>query len=229
MSNSASPSTPEDSVPADFVALAKRWYPKVYLILLTFIWQGYDLLLKELPAGINEEDLERSITQSLELRIRRRMSGDEPFDIQHGPYERETRKSLLGQPPEYDLAFVLRADERIMWPIEGKVLETDRSIAEYKKGVEKFLTCYYAPFSSEGAMLGYLLSGTSVNAFRNLEVRIPCTLVAHPDFPGRPSKMSDHSRRVESGKSYPIAFRCHHLILGFFGFSRSKKPQSRQP
>src|SRR6266480_4005202 len=74
MSNSAAPGMPVDTVPTDFVALAKRWYPKVYLILLTFIWQGYDLLLKELPAGINQEDLERSITQSLELRIRRKMS-----------------------------------------------------------------------------------------------------------------------------------------------------------
>ncbi len=213
-----------DLVPADFVALARRWYPNLSNKLLTFVWQGYDLLMKELPAGIDERDLERSITQSLELRIRRVMSGDEPFQIQHDPYERETMKNQPAQPPQYDLAFLLREDERIMWPLEAKVLETDTSVGEYVKDLTgEFLTCRYSPFSSEAAMLGYLLSGIADKVFGQLEEKIPCTLVAHPSFPNRPAKTSAHSRRVPPGKTYPVSFRCHHLILAFPGFSRTKK------
>jgi hypothetical protein len=80
-------------VPSEFVSLAGRWCANQSALLLTFVWEGYDLLLTELPAGIDPNDLERSITQSLELRIRRVMTGDEPFDIQHGPFERETMKA----------------------------------------------------------------------------------------------------------------------------------------
>jgi hypothetical protein len=77
-----------------------------------------------------------------------------------------------GQPPEYDLAYVLRADERIMWPLEAKVLETDGDVGEYIKDLKnEFLTCRYAPFSSEGAMLAYLLSGKPEIVFGNLAQR----------------------------------------------------------
>ena len=170
------------SAPSEFVSLAGRWCANQSALLLAFVWQGYDLLVAELPAGTNPKDLERSITQSFELRIRKVMSGDEPFDIQHSPRERETMKSR-GQPPEYDLAFVLRADERIMWPLEAKVLETDDDVAAYVTDVKnEFLTCRYAPFSSEGAMLGYLLSGIPKNVFANVAGSIPCHLTAHQDF-----------------------------------------------
>jgi len=140
------------SVPQEFVSLAGRWCSNQSANLLAFVWQGYDLLLAELPAGTDPKDLERSITQSLELRIRRAMSGDEPFDIQHGPYERETMMPPPSQPPQYDLAFVLRANERIMWPLEAKVLEADRkgAVRQYIKDVKnEFLTCRYARFQAK--------------------------------------------------------------------------------
>src|SRR2546423_259780 len=130
------------SVPIDFVILANRWYPDLSDKLLTFVWEGYDLLLDDFPNGIDERDLERSITQSLELRIRRVMSGDEPFEIQHGPYERETMQPPPAQPPQYDLAFILREDERLMWPLEAKVLKTDKAVGKYVKDLKnEFLTC----------------------------------------------------------------------------------------
>ena len=86
------------------------------------------------------------------------MSGDEPFYVQHGPFERETMRPPPAQPPEYDLAFVFRADERIMWPIEAKVLETPGGVADYVRDIrEEYLKCRYGPFSASGAMLAYLL------------------------------------------------------------------------
>ena len=103
------------------------------------------------------------------------------------------------------------------------MLETDGAVGAYKNDVlNEFLRCRYAPFSSEGAMLGYLLAGTVENVFRNLEAKIPCVLAAHPEFPSRPCKISDHSRHVDIGKLYPTRFRCHHLILEFSGFARRR-------
>jgi len=219
---------PRDSVPADFVALAKRWYPDLSVNLLTFVWRGYDLLVEELPAGIDKQDLERSITQSLELRIRRVMSGDEPFDIQHGPYERETMQPPPAQPPQYDLAFILREDERSMWPLEAKVLKTDTAVGKYVKDLKnEFLTCRYSPFSSQAAMLGYLLRGKPDKVFQSLEAKVPCTLSAHPSLPDRPGRMSDHIRSVAKGKPYPAAFRCHHLVMAFPGFARIRQATKR--
>ena len=212
------------SVPSEFVSLAGRWCADQSAILLTFVWEGYDLLLAELPAGINPKDLERSITQSLELRIRRVMTGDEPFDMQHGPYERETMRAQPAQPPQYDLAFVLRVAEWIMWPLEAKVLETDGTVGEYVKDVNnEFLTCRYAPFSSEGAMLAYLLSGSPKNVFANLAAKIPCRLAVHQGFLHRPHAVSEHQRQVETGKPYPRDFCCHHLVLEFRSLGRGSR------
>ena len=52
-----------------------------------------------------------------------------------------------------------------------------------------------------------------VQAFTNIETKVPCTLNDHPDFPIRDHKTSDHQRVVPSGKSYPVNFRCHHLLF----------------
>ena len=210
------------SVPSEFVSLAGRWCSNQSANLLAFVWQGYDFLLAELPAGTDPKDLERSITQSLELRIRRAMSGYEPFDIQHGSYERETMMPPPSQPPQYDLAFVLRANERIMWPLEAKVLETDAKVGQYIKDINyEFLTCRYAPFSSEGAMVSYLLSGNPEKVFENIEAKIPCQLTTHPEFANRPHKFSEHKRSVKKGKPYPCEFRCHHLIFEFYSLVRA--------
>jgi hypothetical protein len=174
---------------------------------------------------VDNRDLERSLTQLFEVRIRREMSGDEPFYVQHGPYERETMKKR-GQPPQYDLAFVLNADERIMWPLEAKVLETAAAVSDYVSDVrEQFLACRYAPFCSEGAMLGYLLAGSPGEVFSNIAAKIPCILEEHPKFRSRAHRTSRHRREIPAGKRYPAEFSCHHLILEFFGVRR-RRPSS---
>lgn len=220
---------PHKSVPKDFVALAKRWYPDLSTILLTFVWRGYDLLTAELPAGIDKRDLERSISQSLEPRIRRVMSGDEPFYIQHGPYERESMLQPPAQPPLYDMAFVFRADERLMWPLEAKVLKTDLSVGDYVNELRReFLTCRYAPFSSEAAMIAYLLRGKPTRVFQKIAKKVPCTLLYNPGFPTRPCRISDHNRSVQAGKHYPVAFRCPHLVLLFPSLAPAKKRRRKR-
>jgi hypothetical protein len=209
-------------MPHDFTLIAREWCRDQSAMLLGFVWNAYDQMLDDKPP-LDGGDLERSITERLFHRIDRTMSRFEPFYLLHEPKERESRKSNRGQPPEYDLAFVLRMDETVMWPLEAKVLETPANISDYVNALlEKFLKCKYAPFCSEGAILGYLLSGSPADAFSAIASEVPCVLSNHPSFTSRPHKLSRHNRSVPTGKSYPVTFHCHHLILEFRGLARTR-------
>ena len=205
-----------------FIALARAWMANPSKQFVALVWAAY-ADMRSAPPAIDNRDLERSITQLLEPRIRKAMSGDEPFYVQHGPYERETMQPSPAQPPQYDLAFVLRADERIMWPIEAKVMETPKKVALYVKDVrDEFLTCRYGPFSNSGAMLGYLLEGESADALSAIETALGCKLAPLIDYPGKPGSLSRHNRVVPAGKLYPARFECYHLILSWPGLKRAR-------
>jgi hypothetical protein len=204
--------------PPEFLQLARIWFPDASERLLGYIWSGLDKFTTEVLSEINitggEEELERSITQLLEPRIRAAMPAHSPFYIQHAARENETRLRPPAQAPEYDLAFCLYSNPRVMWPIEAKVLDTAGQVAEYIKEIHgNFLTCRYAPFSSEAAMLIYLVSGNINQLFNNLEVKIPCTLDLYRSFRDRPHRVSSHTRHVPAGKSYPEQLSLHHLVL----------------
>ena len=214
-------SRPQPPIDAAFVAGASSWLRDSEDMLLHHVWEGFDELARTRPA-FDGRDLERSITERLESCIQDRMSGYEPFTVQHGPHERETMQLPPAQPPQYDIAFVFRADSRVMWPLEAKVLETPRTLAAYVNDVnEQFLTCRYAPFSPSGAMLGYLLSGDAVDVFSGLSTRLECELEIPVRYAERPSRVSMHIRSVPTGKLYPKDFRCHHLIVKFSGVART--------
>lgn len=207
-------------VTEEFAQLASKWHSDFSKILLGWIWAGYDLLKEEILSktdwSLAKDDLEREISEKLERRIRRIMPHPSvcDIDIQHEPKERETRESPPAQPPEYDIVFIINSNERIMWPIEAKILKTDGSISEYVKDIrDEFLTCRYAPFSSEGAMLGYMLSGKPAKAFSKIEKSLGIKLSKHPDFINRDHRQSSHIRNVEDGKSCPENFCCHHLMM----------------
>jgi hypothetical protein len=115
----------------------------------------------------------------------------------------------------------MQADERIMWPMEAKVLETPNRLASYLRDVqEEFLTCRYAPFSGSGAMLGYLLTGTSGEALVNIATKLACTLTSLGTV--RAHAVSHHQRILPPGKPWPTEFVCHHLIMDFNGLKRTK-------
>jgi hypothetical protein len=206
------PETPE------FSTVAACWNRNASTIMLGFVWKGYELLFADVLCHIDvalaDEQMERSITQFLTRKIRDCMTSFEPFDIEQGVYEFETRASASAQPPLYDLAFVLKSNPRIMWPMEAKVLRSDGDVGRYVNEITgNFLICRYAPFSGEGAMLGYLLAGDPVTAFENIEIKVPCTLKDHPDFASYNHKTSIHERSVPASKCYPVNFRCHHMIM----------------
>lgn len=204
------PDTPE------FAALAQEWLLGAVDQMLGFVWRAYDRIVGDILSRISlddaDKDLERAITMTLEPRIRDEMSGDEVFYVQHERYEHETM--LNRRAPQYDICFVLRSNERIMYPLEAKVLRTDGSVSKYVKEIrDNFLTCRYAPFTGEGGMLGYLVVGDPERAFSNIAKKVPCKLTEHSNFPERDHRTSEHSRSVPRGKDYPRHFRCHHMIL----------------
>ncbi len=202
----------------EFRRLAQSWNEDAYALMLGWVWAGYDLLkagiLQKVDWTKAKDDMEREVTQLLAPRIRQCMPSETFCYLEHAPKERETRKPPPAQPPEYDLAFVLYANERIMWPMEAKVLSTDRDTSAYVKDIlAEFLTCRYAPFSDGGAMLGYLLSGHPSSAYAKIAEELGVTLVDQPNFPGRNHRTSRHFRKVPNGKSYPRNFLCHHLLM----------------
>jgi len=206
------PDTPE------FVSEAEKLVANVPAVLMGYVWRGYDLLVSEVTSQVDlsgrPEDVERDLSERLEIRIRRSMDGYQPFEIRHGIAERESRRPAPAQPPEYDLAFALRANERILWPLEAKLLPSDGQVGEYTKAVrERFLTCYYAPFSREASMIGYLSSGEPQQACVRIGAGLGCTMTQSQDFPNRTHQLSQHHRVVPRGKPYPVQFRCHHMIM----------------
>ncbi len=203
------------SIDPAFIQLARSWVKDPARQFLNFIWLAYADLMASKQV-IDGRDLERSITQLLEPKVRDAMSGDEPFYVQHGSFERETMRAPPAQPPEYDLAFVLRADARIMWPLEAKVLEKPGSVTAYVRDVtEEYLTCRYAPFSDSGAMLGYLLTGKPEDALSAIAGKLGAVLEEIADLPPATNRCSKHARTVPTGKPYPLKFHCYHLILEF--------------
>ena len=208
--------------PPGAAAIATMWSRALVERLLKTVWAAFDDLRGGLFASVDwtddYDDLERSISQLLEQAIRRKMDGFAPCFVQHGPFERESRAGGRAQPPEYDIAFIWYADERIMWPLEAKVLrsdeDTDRNLGDYVSTLtERFLTCRYAPFSAGGAMLGYLRGGDPETVLGHIAQRLGCSPERYAVLTPRYHWTSEHQRTVPAGKDYPVAFVCHHLIM----------------
>lgn len=208
------PETPEfTSVMAQYQAAAVR-------TMLEAVWTGYDLLVAEILSQIDithaTEDIERSITKHLPERIRKSLTGFEPFYVEKEETEEETRKPPPAQPPMYDIAFILTANPRVMWPLEAKVLKTPKAIAPYTKEIQdNYLSGRYAPFSKSGAMLGYLLSGQAHQAAKNIEKKLGCQLKPYRfnNPVQRPHYVSRHDRQLPNPTLASGEFECHHLIM----------------
>lgn len=214
------------SPPEELVALAEAWLPDASQIILDAIWAGYDRLVANDGIGhalsLATDDLERGITQLLELAIRAGLNGDEPFDIQHGVPEGESRKPPPARPPEYDIAFIHFGNVRLIWPLEAKVMTPDRPLRQYTDAVtDRYLTCEYAPFCGEGGMVGYALSNCVDQLFRDLAEALGIEFEIPERWHLRHHRTSMHVRAVPAGKPYPASFRLHHLMMEF-GSSASK-------
>lgn len=206
------PETPE------FVEAAKLLAENVVETMTNALWNGYDKLRHDvlIPLGQYEpgDEMERQVTLLLHSCVSDSLSGFEPFICRHAYREFETRLPAPAQAPEYDLAFVLRTNPRICWPVEAKVVATDRTIAAYVADIrDQYLTCRYAPFSSGGAMLAYMITGTTATFFDNIAGALACPMDT-PSWAGsRAHRFSVHKRNGPKAGRKPHIFECHHLAM----------------
>jgi hypothetical protein len=198
------------------------WNDELINQLLECVWAAYDLLRLEVLTLVDfsqpSDDLERELTEKLFLRIQRLLDASLPVQPMHAFAERESRPAPPGQPPLYDIAFVLNANDRMCWPLEAKVLQCDRDTSTNLRDYvatfnDRFMTCRYAPFSPSGAMMIYLKSGDSNTTLNHVATRLGCTMTPFGRFPTRAHRTSDHIRVVPSGKACPINFQCHHIAM----------------
>ncbi len=207
---------PENSLSDnDFTALATAWKRDGVARLLGYVWKGYEALRVENPVTLDPRD-EVNVNSHLESWIQRKKPKNCPFDIQHTPPELATRLTTLRPSPSPDFGFFSWADRRVMFPLEAKMLITDGDLSAYLKALRtRFLQCRYAPYSSEGVMLAYLLAGDTPIAFKKLSAKLRTSLLPHPDFSTKAHRVSSHRRKHKRCKKSPKDFRCHHLIMAF--------------
>lgn len=197
----------------------KAWPIDASVIILRRVWAAYDDLGQDILSKVNwfaaEDEIERSLTAYHSLKIQERQTGDEPFILHPEMPEFETREPAPARSKAYDFGFVMRSgDYSMIWPIEAKVLKTDRKLTGYLRDLDdKYLKCKAAPFSHEGALIGYLLSGSPSVVFDGIAQHVGQLLFAHASFAARNHRTSTHKRDVPAGKPYPKDFLCHHLVM----------------
>lgn len=90
----------------DFVGLATSWRSDGIKVLWDYIWQGWDSycarVLSKVDLSEADDQLERMITQDLELDIRHVMEFA-PFMIQHERFEEQERSPSPARPKQPDL------------------------------------------------------------------------------------------------------------------------------
>ena len=206
--------------PEELVRIAKTWVAGSSDVMLGSIWRAYDALLVStaIKAALTtaHDDVERGITRLLYFELDNLLTGDEPFRLLAEAPEDEARKHPPARPPAYDIAFAMRVNPRIMWALEAKVLPTPATLADYVTTLKKrYLSGDYAPFVSEGAMVGYLLRGCSDEVFAAIAKQLGTRLSKPNQWKTRAHRISAHQRNIPPNKPYPKRFHCHHLILEF--------------
>jgi hypothetical protein len=202
----------------EFTSRLKKLKDHGVKVMLGYVWSGFDsfkkeILDKNLPPTRNNADLERDLTEMLYPHIYRALPASTPYYLQHEKKEREQAVSGR-QPPEPDLSFVLYSNIRVTFAMDAKVLERDTvsAVVDYADTVRnRFVTCIYAPFSKEGAMIAFLLSGSVKTTFHSLGAAVGCTISPRAYIQNRNHRTSTHDRSAVACKYKK--FRCHHIIM----------------
>jgi hypothetical protein len=195
-----------------FAALAAQWGQSAATRFLRIVWASLARFSEDLTFGPDADNLERRINEKIYDGICAEIDF-EPFKATyplHEPYEFNAQST---RPPQPDFAFVIRGKPHLKWPIEGKVLPTSGQVGEYVKEIENFTRSRYGRFSTEGALLGYLISGVAEDALAEIADRLRLQLESHPDFADLAHRTSEHLR--EDGAADADGqqrIRIHHLI-----------------
>jgi hypothetical protein len=207
---------PDDS---ESFALAERWATDVAERVLDWTWRGFDrfrrqhLSLVDLTRPL--EEIERDIASKHFIAINQVWATETGGCCSISPIhewpELASRPQPPGRSPACDFAFVSVQNQRIAWPIEAKVIETPRRLAQYKIDLRKFMSGTAAPFVGEGGMIGYLRAGGSDEFFVALETLLHQKLGFVDFFSDRPHRTSHHRR------ARAPALRLHHMVMELTG------------
>jgi hypothetical protein len=194
---------------------AVEWAEGITTQVLEWTWRAFDLLgvsvLSHVDMTQSLEQLERDLTGNHFAEIQgvwaRETEGETSIEPWPEYAELETRAPAPAKPPAYDIAFVWRANRRIAFPIEAKVVKTPSALADYLGDTDKFVSGIAAPWVGEGAQIAYLLKGDSSIFFTNLKSRLRRRLEPVSDFLHRPHRVSRHKRTKS-----PL-LHLHHLVM----------------
>ena len=187
----------------DDCELATSWAASVSTQVLDWTWRAFDSLHSDFLPRVDwtqsMEQVERDIVQNhfgrIQVIFARETDGFASFYPSHEHPEFETRSTAQAKPPAYDLAFVATATPRWIWPLEAKIVPSPRALAEYMKDVnDKFIAGIAAPFTGEGAMIGYLMDADADTALTEISTRLNQPLKLFPEFTERPHRTSSHTR-----------------------------------
>lgn len=194
---------------------AIEWAQQCSEQVLGWTWRGFDTMRAKYFHLVDwsqpMEQLERDLTARHFRQIQNLWRAETDgystiFPIPELP-ELETRPKAPGKPSSPDIAFVWTDNERINFPVEAKLVKTPTALSPYLSDVEKFVSGIVAPLVGEGAMIGYLLSGSEVDMLQALETHLKMPLGIVPSFATRPHRASTHARQAS-----PF-LHLHHLVM----------------
>lgn len=203
-------------------AIADAWSSDVVESMLFLVWEGYDLMRAKILCKVDFtqplHQLERTLTDAHATEIillwKANRTGFESFLPKPEMWEPSSIASPSAMPPSYDIGFENVNDPRLRWPVEAKVLSRPKDVRRYLDDLRlKYLPGIGAPFSTQAALLGYLMDGKVIDAIAAIQSALGVSLKPFPPFARRIHHTSEHPRSVPSihgGKAH--IFACHHLV-----------------
>ena len=214
-------------------AIADAWSKDVVESMLSLIWEGYDRMKVKILSKVDfsqpSNQLERMLTDAhateITLLWKANHHGFETFLPKQEPWEPSSIKSPSAMPPSYDIGFENVNDPRLRWPVEAKLLTRSKDVKRYLDDLKlKYLPGIGAPFSTQAALLGYLLDGKVVDTIAAIQAALGVSLKLLPSFALREHHTSEHPRSVSGIHSGAIhTFVCHHMIAPLRGTQTGKR------
>ena len=203
-------------------AIADAWSEDVVESMLTLVWEGFDKMKSKILSKVDFSQplhqLERTLTDAhateITLLWRTNRTGFESFLPKHEMWEPSSIVSPSAMPPSYDIGFENVSDPRLRWPVEAKVLARPTDVKRYLDDLRlKYLSGIGAPFSTQAALLGYLMEDKVIATIAAIQAALGTPLKIFPPFAERLHHTSEHLRSVSGiNGGTPHTFVCHHLI-----------------
>jgi hypothetical protein len=122
-----------------FQELAKEWCADQSALLLRLVWDAYDRLKRDHferePIRGEDDRKEESHNLLMTLSIDSCKDKFAPFSVIHEVPEQAAGKGGRAQSPHPDMGFCFYENPRAVWPLEGKVMESEDDVIAYSTEV----------------------------------------------------------------------------------------------